>query len=188
MQVLRRYLLHTRVTVGGGVSEAAVNGVPTPNLDDRGAAVVAARELAVKPYYRLSPELHLRLLTALCGDALSCGPMRAVINERETSMSSLHTERLKEVQEEKRKAKEEEVQRREELRRVASATQAAFEASAAADRVGRADFDEPPGGSMVELPPDLQVVCRLHPYDGFHCSFLTTSAQACARSRVCGLH
>jgi len=39
----------------------------------------------------------LRLLTALCGDALSCAPMRAVINERETSMATLHTERLKEV-------------------------------------------------------------------------------------------
>ena len=46
---------------------------------------------------RLSPELHLRLLTALCGDALSCAPMRAVINERESSMATLHTERLKEV-------------------------------------------------------------------------------------------
>jgi hypothetical protein len=50
--VLRRYLLHTRVTVGGGVSEAAVNGVPIPSLDDRAAAIVAARQLAFKPYYR----------------------------------------------------------------------------------------------------------------------------------------
>ncbi len=61
------------------------------------------------------------------------------------------------MQEERRKAKDEDVQRREELRRVANATQAAFEASAAANRVGRADFEEPPGGSMVELPAELQV-------------------------------
>ena len=46
---------------------------------------------------RLAPELHLRLLTALCGDALSCGPMRGLINEREASIAHMHTERQKEV-------------------------------------------------------------------------------------------
>lgn len=61
------------------------------------------------------------------------------------------------VQEERRKAKDGEVQRREEARRVATATQAAFEARQAADRGGRAAFEEPPGGSMVELPAELQV-------------------------------
>ena len=61
------------------------------------------------------------------------------------------------VQEERRKAKDGEVQRREEARRVAAATQATFEARQAADRGGRAAFEEPPGGSMVELPAELQV-------------------------------
>ena len=53
-QVLRRYLLHTRVTLGGGVAESTIDGVPTPSLDDRAAAIVAARELSAKPYYRYS--------------------------------------------------------------------------------------------------------------------------------------
>ena len=58
--MLRRYLLHTRVTLGGGVAEAAIDGVPTPSLDDRAAAIVAARELSVKPYYRCCPRWRFK--------------------------------------------------------------------------------------------------------------------------------
>lgn len=46
---------------------------------------------------RLEPELHLRLLTALCADALNCGPMRSLINEREATTAALHVEHQKEV-------------------------------------------------------------------------------------------
>jgi len=67
--VLRRYLLHTRVTLGGGVAEAAIDGVPTPSLDDRAAALVAARELSVKPYYRRGPDHNIQ--TSTCSDHIS---------------------------------------------------------------------------------------------------------------------
>ena len=42
----------TRVTLGSGVPDISVEGVSIPMLDDQAAVVVAARELAHKPYYR----------------------------------------------------------------------------------------------------------------------------------------
>ncbi|KAK9821961.1 hypothetical protein WJX81_005263 [Elliptochloris bilobata] len=108
-EVLRRYLLFTRQGGRGAAAEAAAaaDGTPPGRLDDRAAALVAAHALAEQPHWQLGPELHLRLLAALCNDITEGAILKAEIAQRAEQALALTAERQKQLAEAKREGDEE---------------------------------------------------------------------------------
>ncbi|KAL3155881.1 hypothetical protein ABBQ32_012881 [Trebouxia sp. C0010 RCD-2024] len=115
-EILRRYLLATRAKTG--IPQAQLT-TPDPHLSllpDHVAAVKGALQLAAKPWYRLSPPLHLRMLTVLCNDILDGASMRAELAGRVDQISALHSERHQMQLEERRQEKAAERERKQEER------------------------------------------------------------------------
>ncbi|KAK9824389.1 hypothetical protein WJX72_009931 [[Myrmecia] bisecta] len=113
-EILRRYLLASRAPLG--VLASAIDGVEVSALDDHAAAIVTARELGQKPFYKLDAALHLRCLAALCNDVNDGVGLRTEINARAEETMQLLADKNHQLQEEKRQLKEEEKLKKEEER------------------------------------------------------------------------
>lgn len=57
---------------GLSICGGSVYSIPIEDMDDSQAALRAAKDLTRMPYYKLDPNLHLRLLHTLCNDIVSC--------------------------------------------------------------------------------------------------------------------
>lgn len=67
---------------------------PIEDMDDQCVGLRAARDLMMMPYYKLKPELHLKLLHALCNDIANCQGMKNAMTVRIEEVSRLNTEKI----------------------------------------------------------------------------------------------
>jgi hypothetical protein len=86
--ILRRYLLATRANLP--ISDADVVSDDALAFSPNQLAVKAALELGTKRWWKLSPELHVRLLCLLCDDMLQGSQLRLEIARRLDAMALLH--------------------------------------------------------------------------------------------------
>lgn len=70
------------------------HSVAIEDMDDQCVGLRAARDLMVMPYYKLKPEMHLRLLHALCNDIVNCQGMKNAMTVRIEEVSRLNVEKF----------------------------------------------------------------------------------------------
>ena len=90
--ILRRYLLASRINKP--VSDADIKSDDVVRYAPDEVAVKAAVQLGNKPYWELSPELHVRVLSALCDDILQSTSMRTEVNSRFDTLVQLNVRHL----------------------------------------------------------------------------------------------
>ncbi|KAF8056775.1 hypothetical protein HT031_006273 [Scenedesmus sp. PABB004] len=104
-ELLRRYCLLSRSSLRVRESELA-RGDACASLSDDLVMVHAAVELGKRAVWSLPPELHLRLLHALCNDVVNCFNMKTEIGGRLDATISQSTRQYHANAEERRRERE----------------------------------------------------------------------------------
>uniref|UniRef100_A0A061RK79 Bromodomain adjacent to zinc finger domain protein 1A n=1 Tax=Tetraselmis sp. GSL018 TaxID=582737 RepID=A0A061RK79_9CHLO len=153
-EVLRRYLLFTRMHISPKTDPDTICPEEIPLLDNNQVALLAGVMLGRRHFHELPAELHLRLLRVLVDDLVSTSTMRTEIERRQETINSLNAEWAIAEMEDKRAIKAEEEARKEQLkaRKEEEVARRKEDEEAEAAVMNAADCQEP----SLELPPELQ--------------------------------